>query len=226
MAAATVAATVAATETETARSDPEPAARIGPGAERGPDASPQAVTRRSERRKLALLYGAFAVQALSAFFFLGELWSEILGLRETPIPYAYQEVIQVLASIGLTIGVLASALLVRRHLDRMDELSRQIDLATGNYENHLQDLFRNWRLSPSEQEVTIYAMKGFSNGEIADFRSTTASTVKSQMNAIYRKSGLANRQQLISFLVEELLAGVLPNSTALARDREAEAKAA
>ncbi len=216
-----------ATETETARTtDPEPAPSTGLPAERGPDASPQAVTRRSGRRKLVLLYGALAVQALSAFFFLGELWSEILGLRETPIPYAYQEVIQVLASIGLSIGVLASALLVRRHLDRMEELSRQIDLATGNYENHLQDLFRNWRLSPSEQEVTIYAMKGFSNGEIAEFRSTTASTVKSQMNAIYRKSGLANRQQLISFLVEELLAGVLPNAAAFARDREAEAKAA
>lgn len=183
-------------------------------------------SRRNERRKLVMLYSAFAVQGLSAFFFLGELWSEILGLRETPIPYAYQEVIQLLASLGLVIGVLASAMLVRRHLDRMQELNRQIDLATGNYETHLQDLFRSWRLSRSEQEVTIYAMKGFSNGEIADFRSTTASTVKSQMNAIYRKSGLANRQQLISFLVEELLAGVLPDPAEGARERHAAAVAA
>lgn len=171
-----------------------------------------------ERRMLGLLYGVFAVQALSAFFFLGELWTEILGLRDTPIPYAYQEVIQIFASLGLVIGVIASAVLVRRKLDRIDELNRQVEVATGHYETHLLDLFRAWRLSPSEQEVTVYAMKGFSNAEIADLRSTTASTVKSQMNAIYRKSGLANRQQLISFLVEELLAGVMP-AVAGATDR-------
>ena len=38
-------------------------------------------------------------------------------------------------------------------------------------------------------------MKGFSNAEIADLRGTTAATVKSQMNAIYRKSNFTNRQR-------------------------------
>lgn len=167
--------------------------------------------RRSERRKLFLLYGVLAIQALSAFFFLGELWTEILGLRKTPIPYAYQEIIQIFASFGVVIGVLASGMLVRRQLEQTDHLSRQIDVATGNFEAHLRAQFAEWQLSPSEQSVVIYAMKGFSNAEIATFRSTSASTVKSQMNAIYRKSGLQNRPQLISFLVEELLAGVLPD---------------
>ena len=36
------------------------------------------------------------------------------------------------------------------------------------------------------------------------------STIKSQMNSIFRKAGFSSRQQLISFLVEELLAGVSP----------------
>lgn len=169
--------------------------------------------RKSERFKLILLYGVFAVQALSAFFFLGELWSRLLGLRETPIPSSYEQIFQIFASFGVVIGVLASGMLVRGRLERMDELKRQIDVAKGNFEAHLRAQFSEWRLSPSEESVMIYAMKGFSNGEIAEFRSTSASTVKSQMNAIYRKSGLQNRQQLISFLVEELLAGVLPDPT-------------
>ena len=166
-----------------------------------------------ERLRLTILYTALAIQTLSAFFFTGELWSEILGLRQTPIPYAYQEVIQILASIGLVIGLLATSMLVRRGLDRMAHLNRQIDVASGHYEDHLRALFGEWRLSPSEQAVAIYAMKGFSNAEIANLRSTTASTVKSQMNAIYRKTGLGNRQQLISFLVEELMAGINPEPT-------------
>ena len=53
----------------------------------------------------------------------------------------------------------------------------------------------------------IYAIKGFSNAEIGELRGTSAATVKSQMNAIYRKTGFSNRQQLIAFMVEELLHG-------------------
>jgi DNA-binding NarL/FixJ family response regulator len=115
---------------------------------------------------------------------------------------------------------------VRSSLKRVEELNRQIDLATGNYKSHLQDLFEAWRLSPSEQEVTIYAMKGFSNAEIAELRSTAATTVKSQMNSVYRKSGLANRQQLITFLVEELLSGILSDPAAMHASRKADAQAA
>jgi DNA-binding CsgD family transcriptional regulator len=186
-----------------------------------------ASSRRSNRRRLQLLYVTLAVQAVCAFFFLGELWTEILGLRKQPIPYAYQELIQILASFGLVIGVVVGSFLVRNNLKRVEELNRQIDLATGNYKSHLQDLFDAWRLSPSEQEVTIYAMKGFSNGEIAEYRSTAATTVKSQMNSVYRKSGLANRQQLISFLVEELLSGVLTDPSAIHVNRgKMEAQAA
>ena len=193
---------------------------------RAPEEAELALRRRKEWRKLAILYWVFAIQALSAFFFLGELWTEILGLRKTPIPYAYREVIQIFASFGVVIGVLASGMLVRRGLERMDELNRQVEVATGNFETHLHDQFAAWRLSPSEQSVMIYAMKGFSNAEIAEFRSTTAATVKSQMNAIYRKSGLQNRQQLISFLVEELLAGVLPDPDEPSVSAKTSAKAA
>ncbi|NNF73229.1 MAG: helix-turn-helix transcriptional regulator [Rhodobacteraceae bacterium] len=163
---------------------------------------------RPRRRALWLLYGAFALQAVSAFFFVGELWTEILGLRTTPIPYAWQELIQVLASIGIITGVIASGVFVRRGLDYMHELDRQVDVAAGNYETHLTEIFDGWGLSPSEKSVAIYAMKGFSNAEIAGFRQTSVATIKSQTNAIYRKSGLGNRPQLISFLVEELLAGI------------------
>lgn len=162
----------------------------------------------SRRWGLWLLYGAFALQAVSAFFFVGELWTELLGLRTTPIPYAWQELIQVLASIGIITGVIASGIFVRHGIDYMRELDRQVDVAAGNYEDHLMDIFDSWRLSPSEKSVAIYAMKGFSNAEIANLRKTTVPTIKSQTNAIYRKSGLGNRPQLISFLVEELLAGI------------------
>ncbi|MGR3794694.1 helix-turn-helix transcriptional regulator [Vannielia sp. SX4] len=168
------------------------------------------------------LYAAFALQALGALFFVGDLWSEILGLRTAPIPYEWQEVIQLLASVGLIIGLMASGLYLRRSQRRVSELNRQVDVASGNFSQHLQQLFAQWDLSESEQSVAVYAMKGFSNGEIASLRGTSASTVKSQMNAVYRKSGYNSRGQLIACLVEELFEGVaMPQavaSPAAARD--------
>jgi DNA-binding CsgD family transcriptional regulator len=162
----------------------------------------------ADHSRIVLLYLVLGLQFLSALFFVGDLWTEVLGLRSQPIPWVWQEYIQTFASLGLVIGVAVSGLFLRQSLARLASLNRQIDVASGKFHGHLMQLFVEWELSPSEQSVAICAMKGFSNAEIADLRGTSASTIKSQMNAIYRKCGLGNRQQLISFLVEELLAGV------------------
>ena len=165
----------------------------------------------ADKSRIPFLYLVLGLQILSAVFFVGDLWTEVLGLRTQPIPWAWQEYIQTFASVGLVIGVVVSGLFLRHSLARLNALNRQIDVASGNFHGHLMQLFVEWELSPSEQSVAICAMKGFSNAEIAELRGTSASTVKSQMNSIYRKCRLGNRQQLISFLVEELLAGVAVN---------------
>ncbi|HQU68858.1 MAG TPA: helix-turn-helix transcriptional regulator [Albidovulum sp.] len=154
------------------------------------------------------LYALLILQALGALFFIVDLWSEVLQLRTTPIPYEYQEIIQILASLSLAIGLVTTISYFRRSQHNLRDMRRQIDVASGNFRDHLDHCFTSWSLSPSEREVAICAMKGFSNGEVADLRGTSAATVKTQMNAIYRKSGFSTRAQLISFLVEELFAGV------------------
>ena len=192
------------------RGDDRPGTAQTPNPLRDVRAPAPAPAARKARRSAGLvaLYVAIFVQAMSALFFVGDLWSEVLGLRRFTIPWDVQELIQVFASLGLTIGVVISALFVRRTRLEMDRMRRQIDVAAGNFEFHLDNVFDEWGLSRSEQDVAIYAMKGFSNTEIAELRGTSASTIKSQMNAIYRKAGLSNRQQLISCLVEDLMSGV------------------
>jgi DNA-binding CsgD family transcriptional regulator len=155
-----------------------------------------------------LLYLAFALQVISALFFVGDLWTEVLNLRSEPIPWVWQEYIQTLASIGLVAGVVVSGMFLRSSLQRIRRMDRQIDVVAGNFHTHILALFDRWGFSPSEQAVAVFAMKGFSNNEIAVLRGTSSSTIKSQMNSIFRKSRLSNRQQLISFLVEDLLAGM------------------
>ncbi|MBF9031211.1 hypothetical protein HKCCE3408_12485 [Rhodobacterales bacterium HKCCE3408] len=148
-----------------------------------------------------------SVQLASAGFFLFDLWGEVLGLRSRPLPFVVGELAQVAASVALLTGIIVTVIFMRRSQAVINRLDQQIGAVSGNFDAQLNRLFNDWRLSQSEAEITIYAIKGFSNAEIGDLRGTSATTVKSQMNAIYRKTGFANRQQLIAFMVEELLHG-------------------
>ena len=71
-------------------------------------------------------------------------------------------------------------------------------------ENLMEIHGREWGLSPSEIEVAVMVVKGFSNAEIAGIRKCALQTVKSQLTSIYQKSGLRNRYQLIAFITDEI----------------------
>ena len=147
------------------------------------------------------------VQLLSAAAFLFDLWGEVLGLRARALPFIVQELAQIGASIALLAGIIVTILFMKRSEAVIRRLDQQIGAVSGDFDAQLKTHFDHWRLSQSEAEITIFAIKGFSNAEIGELRGTSATTVKSQMNAIYRKTGFANRQQLIAFMVEELLQG-------------------
>ncbi|MBF9042620.1 hypothetical protein HKCCE4037_04740 [Rhodobacterales bacterium HKCCE4037] len=155
-----------------------------------------------------LIYSVLIFQVVSSTVFLSSLWGDVLYIRTRPLPYVVEEITQILASVGLILGPIMTVLFIRRSQAVIRRLDQQIGAVSGGFEAQVHDLFRDWGLSQSEQEITIYAMKGFSNAEIGALRGTSVATVKSQMNAIYRKSEFANRQQLIAFMVEELLDGV------------------
>jgi DNA-binding CsgD family transcriptional regulator len=59
-------------------------------------------------------------------------------------------------------------------------------------------------LTLAEKETALLILKGLSNKEIAGIRSASELTVKQQTNAIYKKSGLSSRAQLIAFFLEDL----------------------
>lgn len=61
-----------------------------------------------------------------------------------------------------------------------------------------------WQLSNAEKEVTRLVLKGLSNKEISEVRSASEQTVKQQVNAIFKKSGLSSRAQLLAFFLEDL----------------------
>ena len=63
---------------------------------------------------------------------------------------------------------------------------------------------REWGLTKAEMDVAIMVVKGFSNAEIAAMRGSALQTVKSQLSAIYHKSGLEGRYQLMAYITDEV----------------------
>jgi DNA-binding NarL/FixJ family response regulator len=62
-----------------------------------------------------------------------------------------------------------------------------------------------WKLSPSEKEISLLILKGLSLKEIAHIRNVSERTVRQQSVSVYQKSGLAGRAELSAYFLEDLL---------------------
>lgn len=162
---------------------------------------------RDRKRALAMLglWAVLVVQALCTLFFTVELLTEVLGLRHWAVTWEIREFLQMAASLGLLMGSAIGFLYLRATNQRMRAMKMQVAAASGAFHQVMQDWFAHWGLTPAEREVALFAVKGFSNREIADIRGKSEATVKVQMNAVFRKAGVSNRAQLVSHFVEDLL---------------------
>ena len=75
-----------------------------------------------------------------------------------------------------------------------------------------------WHLTPSEQEVVFFMLKGLAYKDIAAIRSVSEKTVRQQALAVFRKSNLGGRSELSAYFLEDLLpaqrtVGIPPNPT-------------
>ncbi len=167
------------------------------------------------------IFGAIlAVQSLCGFFFVSDILLTVLGVPIGPIPWAYREVMEVGAALGLILGVVAGALLFRASLRRNRSMERSLRAASGAFMEIVQERFAEWGLTPAERDVALFALKGMSIAEIARLRSTSQGTVKAQTAAIYRKAGVTGRPQFLSLFVDDLIDDAL--SPVLPRGGEAQ----
>ncbi|MBF9051537.1 helix-turn-helix transcriptional regulator [Roseobacter sp. HKCCD9010] len=145
------------------------------------------------------------VQLLCAVFFVSEIMMSVLGLPFAPIPWQVHELIEIGAGVGLILGVVLGALLLRSALRRTRAAERALRAASGAFMDLVEERFDEWKLTPAERDVALFALKGMSLSEIAALRATSEGTVKAQTNAIYRKAGVTGRPQLLSVFVDDLM---------------------
>ena len=117
------------------------------------------------------------------------------------------------ATLGLLSGVVALSVYLLRVLRRQALIQQSLSVAQGALAEVMEAYFRSWGLTPSEQDVAAFTIKGYSIAEIAGLRGSAEATVKTHLNAIYRKAGVAGRAQLVSLLIEDLMRGPLVEAT-------------
>jgi DNA-binding CsgD family transcriptional regulator len=167
-------------------------------------------------RNRIFLWVIFAVQLITATFFISDIVINLFGIRTRPISWQTREFLEIGAAIGLALGTVLGAWALVRTQARSRKIETQLRAASGAFVELLEERFRNWGLTPAERDVAWFAIKGMSTSEIAALRNTSEGTVKAQSNAIYRKAGVSGRYQLLSLFVDELMleAAVIKKNTA------------
>ena len=145
------------------------------------------------------------VQIVTAVFFVGEIAVSVLGIATRPIDWELYEYIELGAALGLLIGVVLGALALRASLRRTARAETILAGVSGAFMDLVYGYFRDWGLTPAERDVALFLIKGLSAAEIAALRGTSEGTVKAQSYAIYRKADVANRAQLVSLLIDDLM---------------------
>ncbi|WP_085906548.1 helix-turn-helix transcriptional regulator [Kiloniella majae] len=169
--------------------------------------SPQPFHERAE-----ILWGLLIIQIICTLFFLSDAIGDIWFAHDIFAGFDH-DIIELLVVIALSISIAFTVLQIRQMLHRQRRIEEQIKIASGAFITMLDQYFKEWNLTPAEQDVALFLIKGMSFSDIASLRQTREGTVKAQCNAIYNKAKVTGRPQLLSFFIEELLSEELITSS-------------
>lgn len=157
------------------------------------------------RRLPFAVLAALAIQVVSAFFFIFDILSSMIGFVAVPLDWQTREYLEITAAFGLLIGVVMGMATLLHALRGRHQAEERLRRASADFRAIMEERFAEWDLTPAERDVALFAVKGMSTAEIARLRATSEGTVKAQTNAIYRKAGVTGRNQLLSLFIEELM---------------------
>jgi len=149
---------------------------------------------------------SFLVIAVCEAFFLLDVFADVFQI-DISTSWIDHSMIELIATVFLALALIVIGFRIIRLLRAHREAQNSVKVASGELLAVISDRFEKWQLTPSESEIALLLIKGFSAQEIATLRSTRTGTVKSQSSTIYQKAGVRGRNELVAFFVEDLLVG-------------------
>ena len=163
------------------------------------------VQNRLFRRNLPFLAGLTVVQIFCSVFFLVGFVGNTFGPSSEILQTGEAGWLQYVAGLGLVIGSVASIRMMFLALKANLESEEMVKLTRGEFEAAVAARLDHWGLSKAEREVAWFTIKGLDIKDIAAMRGSASGTIKVQLASIYRKSGVENRAQFVSLLIDDLL---------------------
>ena len=151
-----------------------------------------------------LLAAIVFLQVTLSLFYIFDMTMEIFGIRKVPVSWEYREIVQMVTIFGMLLGAFLGIVVLVGIGKSIREVDNRMLAASGEFHELMTRRFEEWGLTPSEKDVALLTLKGLSNSEIAEVRGKSVGTIKAQCNAIYQKSGVNSRTQLISYFIEDL----------------------
>jgi len=118
------------------------------------------------------------------------------------------EIVEMAGVAALAVGSFISIDQYRKLLRRNSRIERQLEAASGAFQAVIEQHFDDWCLTAAERDVALLSIKGVPTSAIATMRQTQTGTIKAQTAAIYRKSGVSSRAELVTAMIEELILGL------------------
>lgn len=167
-------------------------------------------------RQLVTLWVGLGLSTICTAFFAIDVLGDLIFGGDFPGGKLHLVLELIVVVVSLTAFVFHIREL-RSFSHRHQKISDQMRVASGQFADVIEELFSAWGLTASERDVAIFLVKGISFKEIADARGAKEGTVKAQANAVYRKSEVSGRHQLVALFLDELLQGFDPEPSAFSK---------
>lgn len=114
--------------------------------------------------------------------------------------------VEAAAVVALIAAVLLGAIRAREYLAAARHETAAVAAARGALTDLIRIQFDEWRLTPAEADVALFALKGCEVNEIARLRGSAEGTVRAQLARVYAKAGVESHSGLIALFLEDLIA--------------------
>lgn len=150
-----------------------------------------------------------AIQAFCIAVFLVDVGYEAHQALVSPQQRGFGRIAHVasegVALVFLVFGyVIAHAQLLRVRQAKAEN-KRLLMSLRGQFDTLIMGQFAKWSLSKAESDIALLSLRGMKICEIARMRATAEGTIKAQLSAVYHKSGLGSRTELLAYFMDEFL---------------------